>query len=38
MCAISMSALDCTAHILGSKLPLYYRDKAYLSLDKIAQT
>ena len=24
--------------ILGSKLPLYYRDKAYLSLDKIYHT
>ena len=27
MCAIKISALDCTAHILGSTLPLYFRDQ-----------
>ena len=27
MCAIKISALDCTTHILGSTLPLYFRDQ-----------
>ena len=31
MCAIKISALDCTTHILGSTLPLYFIDKAYLA-------
>ena len=43
MCAIKISALDCTAHILGSTLPLYFIDKAYLAtirltLSKIVNT
>ena len=27
MCAIQISALDCTTHILGSMLPLHFRDQ-----------
>ena len=31
MCALYMNALDCMAHKLGSTLPLYFIDKAYLA-------
>ena len=31
MCALYRSALDCTAHILGSTLPLYFINKANLA-------
>ena len=32
MCAMSMSALDYTAHILGSTLPLYFIDMVNLAI------
>ena len=32
MFAISMSALDCMAHILGSTLPLYFIDMEKLGI------
>ena len=32
MCALYRYALDCMAHILGSTLPLYFIDMAYLAI------
>ena len=32
MCALYRNALDCTAHILGSTLPLYFIDMAKLAI------